>query len=69
MLVDKGFYDYDYEEPKRKRAQGPRPAMDERRLADTLKRFGVGVKAPKSMTMEELQRYAMDELKEKEPGS
>lgn len=59
MLIDKGYYDYDYDTPPKKIDMSVRrPAMGEAKLKDTLARFGVGVKHPKDMTMDELQAYA-----------
>lgn len=66
MLIDKGYYDYDYEQPKKQiDVNVRRAAMSDKKLSDTLARFGVGVKKPKDMTMEELQAYAMAEAEDK----
>lgn len=59
MLIDKSYFDYDYERPPKKiDVNIRRPSMSSTKLNDTLSRFGVGVKAPKEMSMEELQDYA-----------
>lgn len=59
MLIDKSYFDYDYERPLKKiDVNIRRPSMSSTKLNDTLSRFGVGVKAPKEMSMEELQAYA-----------
>lgn len=70
MLIDKGYYDYDYEEPKRKRSSAPTKAKSDAETAKMLSRFGVGtaVKSAavelKKMDMEQLQAYAMRDVQE-----
>lgn len=70
MLIDKGYYDYDYEEPKRKRSSAPRKAKSDAETASMLSRFGVGTAAKpenvdlRQMDMEQLQAYAMREVAE-----
>ena len=70
MLIDKGYYDYDYEEPKNKRSSAPRKAKSDAETASMLSRFGVGtaVKSEnvdlRQMDMEQLQAYAMQNIAE-----
>ncbi|MCM1066386.1 MAG: hypothetical protein NC418_02280 [Muribaculaceae bacterium] len=63
MLIDKGYYDYDYHEPERKRKRNISKATDPEKLARKLGQLGVGAK-PHPLTAEEAQRIAMAELKE-----
>jgi len=69
MLIDKGYYDYDYEEPKHKKNSALRKAKSDAETAKMLSRFGVGT-APQVATdlrkldMEQLQAYAMREAAE-----
>lgn len=74
MLIDKGYYDYDYEEPKHKKNSKPRKAKSEVETAKMLSRFGVGTAAKaeqsaatdlRKLDMEQLQAYAMRDAKEK----
>ena len=58
MLIDKGYYDYDYQEPKAK-VQDVAP-KNEAETKKMLARFGIGVKE----TAEDLQRIAMVEENE-----
>ena len=70
MLIDKGYYDYDYEEPKRKRSNAPRKAKSDAETASILSRFGVGTAAKadavdlRKMDMEQLQAYARQNIAE-----
>lgn len=68
MLIDKGYYDYDF------KAVPKKPTIilfedtvkDEVQTRSMLARFGIGTAAqkdPKDMDMEELQEYAMNEIK------
>lgn len=69
MLIDKGYYDYDFEEPKRKKHSAPTKAKSDAETANMLSRFGVGTAAAthgeskerdlRKMNMEQLQAYAM----------
>lgn len=70
MLIDKGYYDYDFEEPKHKKQSAPTKAKSDAETAKMLSRFGVGTAAAKKesaatdlrkMDMEQLQAYAMRE--------
>ena len=61
MLIDKGYYDYDYEKPKIKL----RLTAEDREIWSAEKLNAIlGVK-PKPITPDEMQRIAMEELKEK----
>jgi hypothetical protein len=65
MLIDKGYYDYDFEHPKAKTRQvlyEDTVKSDEETLG-LLARFGIGKR--KEESMEELQELAMKELNEK----
>ena len=71
MLIDKGYYDYDYEEPKRKKQSAPTKAKSDAETAKMLSRFGVGTAANaaaerdlRQMSMEQLQAYAMADASE-----
>lgn len=64
MLIDKGYYDYDFQEPKRKRKRNISKATDPEKLARKLGQLGIGAK-PQPITPEEAQRIAMEEIKEK----
>lgn len=68
MLIDKGYYDYDF------KAIPHKPTVilfedtvkDEVQTKSMLARFGIGTAAqkdPKDMDMEELQEYAMNDIK------
>ena len=68
MLIDKGYYDYDF------KAVPKKPTVilfedtvkDEVQTKSMLARFGIGTAAqknPKYMDMEELQEYAMNDIK------
>ena len=67
MLIDKGYYDYDFKkvEPKKKRILFEDTVKDEEQTRNMLARFGIGTaqKKPKDMNMEELQEYAMNDIK------
>lgn len=70
MLIDKGYYDYDYEEPKNKRNSAPRKAKSDAETKSMLSRFGVGTAAHsqsvdlRKMDMEQLQAYARQNMAE-----
>lgn len=69
MLIDKGYYDYDFEEPKHKKQSAPTKAKSDAETAKMLSRFGVGTAAAtrddskerylRKMDIEQLQAYAM----------
>ena len=65
MLVDKGYYDYDFEHKKEKVRQAlyEDTVKSESEVRGLLARFGIG--QPKEESLEELQELAMNELKDK----
>lgn len=65
MLVDKGYYDYDFERKKEKVRQAlyEDTVKSESEVRGWLARFGIG--QPKEESLEELQEMAMKELNEK----
>lgn len=67
MLIDKGYYDYDFKAVEKKPARilFEDTVKDEEQTRTMLARFGIGTKAkePKDMSMEELQKYAMNDIK------
>ena len=68
MLMDKGYYDYDYTEPERKVKAVLREKSKEE-IGSMLARFGFNTKLrskePKPLTPEEMQQIAMSELENK----
>lgn len=64
MLMDKGYYDYDYEKPKEKKARNISKGSDPDKLKAKLARLGIGT-APQHFTAEEMQRIAMQEARER----
>ena len=68
MLVDKGYYDYDFKAitKKEKKILFEDTVKDEVQTRNMLARFGLGIaKSPKDMNIEELQEYAMNDIKDK----
>lgn len=69
MLIDKGYYDYDFKAVAKKPKQilFEDTVKDEVQTRNMLARFGIGIsrKEPKDMALEELQEYAMNDTKEK----
>lgn len=65
MLIDKGYYDYDYErkEPKFKQALYEDTVKNEEDTLSMLSRFGIGA-THKEESMDELQELAMKQFKE-----
>ena len=65
MLIDKGFYDYDYEAVSEKAV---RHEQSEERTNNMMKRFGFGKKeGQNSMSPEEIQKEVMsDSIQPKE---
>ena len=67
MLVDKGYYDYDFERIK----EITKPILvedtikSEEETRSLLARFGFGIAEPKEESLEELQEMAMKQLNEK----
>lgn len=68
MLIDKGYYDYDFKAVAKKQKQllYEDTVKSEQETRSLLARFGIGSKAkePKDMDMEELQEYAMNDIKD-----
>lgn len=67
MLMDKGYYDYDYKEPEVKREVVIKKKSD-KEVSAMLARFGFKTKLTseaKPLTAEEMQRIAMEEQKDK----
>lgn len=66
MLVDKGYYDYDFERKKEQAKQMlyEDTVKSENEVRGLLARFGIG--QPKAESLEELQVLAMKELNEKQ---
>lgn len=66
MLVDKGYYDYDFERKvKVERILVENTMKSEEETRSLLARFGFGATKPKEESLEELQEMAMKELNEK----
>jgi len=69
MLIDKGYYDYDFKvtEAKPKQLLYEDTVKSEEETRNLLARFGIGTatKEPKDMDMEELQEYAMNDINSK----
>lgn len=65
MLVDKGYYDYDFERKKErvKQALYEDTVKSESEVRGLLARFGIGQQKSEE-SLEELQTLAMNELKE-----
>lgn len=65
MLVDKGYYDYDFERVKAKAKQMlyEDTVKSESEVRSLLARFGIGQQKSEE-SLEELQTLAMNELKE-----
>lgn len=63
MLVDKGYYDYDFERVKAKIKQVTyeESVKSESEVRSLLARFGIGQK-PREESLEELQEMAMKEI-------
>ena len=66
MLIDKGYYDYDYKFIE-KPIIAEETVMSEEKLQKTMSRFGFGRKTKdvKEMDMDEFQTYAMNEIENK----
>lgn len=67
MLIDKGYYDYDFKAVAKMQKQllYEDTVKSEEETRNLLAIFGIGVgqKEPKDMNMEELQEYAMNDIK------
>lgn len=66
--MDKGYYDYDYTEPKETHKVILKEKSD-KEVSSMLARFGFNTKLrskePKPLTSEEMQRIAMEEYEKK----
>ena len=66
MLIDKGYYDYDFE--RIKAITTPITYEDTRKseseVSSMLSRFGIGGAKSKEESMEELQQLAMEEFEQ-----
>lgn len=65
MLVDKGYYDYDFERKKEKVRQAlyEDTVKSESEVRGLLARFGIGAKVePSEESLEKLQEMAMKEI-------
>lgn len=67
MLLDKGYYDYDYEAVKETVRRNETQEQKEKRTQGMMDRFGFGKvrSVKKTLTPEELQAEVMAEGKEK----
>ena len=70
MLIDKGYYDYDFKAVAKRQKQllYEDTVKSEEETRSMLARFGIGTasqKDPKDMDMEELQEYAMNDINSK----
>lgn len=65
MLMDKGYYDYDYERPSEKTKAVMTAAKSEAELAEQLSRMGFGKAPSKPLTPAELQAEVMREEEKK----
>ena len=68
LLIDKGYYDYDFTEPPKPKT--PLRKKSTKEIGSMLARFGFKTKLhdaeeKKPMTAEEMQRIAMEEQNEK----
>lgn len=63
MLIDKGYYDYDYKFIE-KPVVAESTVMSDDKLQKVMSKFGFGSRKKdiKSMNMEELQSYAMKQI-------
>lgn len=74
MLIDKGYYDYDYDQKAAEKHRGRGAAKPRKRTVQELEgimaRFGFATKLrgnePPPMTAEDMQRIAMEELQKRE---
>lgn len=69
MLIDKGYYDYDFKAVAKKQKQllYEDTVKSEEETRNLLALFGISTatKEPKDMDMEELQEYAMNDINSK----
>ena len=65
MLMDKGYYDYDYSEPSEDWVTVQESANSDDELAARLEKMGLKPRPKNPLTAEEMQRIAMEEQNEK----
>ena len=71
MLLDKGYYDYDYQEPSERSKAAKAEAKSDAELAERLRKMGLIVRPkakPQPMSAEELQAVVMAEERKKQQG-
>ena len=71
MLLDKGYYDYDYQEPSERSKAAKSEAKSDAELAERLRKMGLTVRPkakPQPMSAEELQAVVMAEERKKQQG-
>lgn len=61
MLLDKGYYDYDYEKPDIKTEAALTAAKSDAEIAAQLRGMGLSIRPKKTLTPEELQAEVMTE--------
>ena len=67
MLLDKGYYDYDYEKPSERTEAALTAAKSDDELEAKLRGMGLNVRPKKkTLTPEELQAEVMTEIKDKD---
>jgi hypothetical protein len=66
LLIDKGYYDYDYEQAKTKVTQllYEDTVKSEADTSNLLAKFGIGVAKSEELEMEDLQQLAMQDLQQ-----
>ena len=63
MLLDKGYYDYDYEKPSERTEAALTAAKSDAEIAAKLRGMGLSIRPKKTLTPEELQAEVMTEDK------
>lgn len=66
MLMDKGYYDYDYSKPSEDYKTVKNEAKSEEELARRLQNMGFGIKKKQPLTPEQLQAEVMEEERKKQ---
>lgn len=64
MLIDKGYYDYDYQKPSEETQAALTAAKSDDEMKDYLSKIGLRPRERKRLTPEEAQRIVMEEIKE-----
>ena len=66
LLIDKGYFDYDYVAPKDEERQilWEDTVKSDEEAADIAAMFGIGVKKEKPQTEEEIQDYILKQMEE-----